>query len=117
MTAEFDWDPSEYDPREAGNSVTAKRGTNEWQTMNNQLALEWDRFNQRLAEHSNSCEDVGKPLTAAQRSRHVTDFRQLLTSVYGGSAVDPEWEEERRKRIGARDMVQETRGSYGSYQK
>jgi hypothetical protein len=103
MVYDEDWDPAAYAPE------AADKGHGEaWERLNNQLFLEWQRFNARLEAHAEQRENDRKPLSAAERAVHVGRFRDLLHERYGRSAVDARWEAERAKRLDERD--QPTRG-------
>lgn len=100
MVWDEDWDPAQYAP-----SAVDKGHGEAWERLNNQLLLEWQRFNARLEQHGERLQLEGKPiLTLAERSEHVTRFNALLCQRYGGrTAVDSRWEGERAKRLDARE--------------
>ncbi len=94
----------EYDPSSYGGDAASKGHGEAWERLNNHLFEEWRRFNARLEEVVFRLEELGKPMSAARRAEHVTNFRYLLLKRYGSSAIDPRWEGERARRQDARNQ-------------
>lgn len=98
MVWDEDWNPAQYAPE------AADKGSGEaWERLNNQLFLEWQRFNVRLELHAEEREQAKRPIDGAERATHVARFRELLNRRYGRSGVDQRWEVERIKRLEARE--------------
>lgn len=102
------WDENWDSDQELGHAT--KGHGDAWEQLNNQLLLEWQRFNKRLSAAADEREEANKPLTQAERAQHVARFRDALHERYGCSAVDQRWESERAKRLQARE--QPTRRQY-----